>query len=138
MYDRSGNLLWTLGTSGQVSHLAVPRGKPLKPGETYGWRVTAYLPQDSSNVTGANEPVHSPRVRFRVLSDRERRRVLDLSRPYARIPTVLAALYQREGLYYEAEQTLKELTRQNPHSELAKRVLKDLDDRARGAAGAQP
>lgn len=97
---------------------------PLRPGATYAWTVEAQL---------ANQSSHSNLVKFQTLAAARRAEVRRLSRRYAGSHLILAALYEREGLYDEAEQALQSLLRQNPKNELARRLLATLQERRQEA-----
>jgi tetratricopeptide (TPR) repeat protein len=115
--DRPRRLLWETQIVGD-SEMTFPTDQPpLIPGAAYAWVVEARLPDQSS---------HSRLVKFQVLDASRRAEVQQLSRRYTGWPIVLAALYEREGLYDEAERELQALVRRNPKSQTARRLLDTL------------
>lgn len=114
----------------RMDHLEFPANQAaLRPGETYVWTVAAQI---------AGQPAYSNLAKFRVLGDARRVEVQRLSRRYAGLQTVLAAVYEREGLYDEAAAALEELARRNPSSESVKRLRTTLQQRHRDAPVKQP
>jgi hypothetical protein len=113
-------LLWEQSV-GMQGESAFPSDRPpLSPGETYAWMVEARMPDRS---------FYSKLARFEVLGGSRRAEVQTLSRRYAGWHTVLAALYEREGLYDEAARELQSLVRRNPGSKSARRLLDALRSR---------
>ncbi len=127
--DRPRRLLWERQI-GDASELTFPADQlPLNPGTAYAWVVEARLP---------DQPSHSRLVKFQVLDASPRAEVQRLSRRYAGWHTVLAALYEREGLYDEAERELQALARRNPKNDAARRLLDALQRRRSASAVKKP
>lgn len=123
--DQPRRLLWEQETTSPGS-LVFPEDRPqLNPGESYAWMVEARF---------EGQTVQSDLAKFRVLTEPRRDEVRQLGRRYAGLHTVLAALYEREGLYEDAELELQELLRQNPGNELAQRLLRNVQKRRRTAS----
>jgi hypothetical protein len=118
-------LLWER-KAGPAAQLAYPREEPpLQYGKAYSWMVEA---QGEAGMSRSNL------VKFQVIAASRLEEILNLSRRYSGLGTVLVALYEREGLYDQAEATLEELLRNAPESDALRRMLHSLQERRSGMA----
>ncbi len=112
-------IFWTPGTS-------------LNRGAIYYWQVTATL-ADGTEITAPAAP--APQARFRVLSANESESIAQLEKTNLRSHLALGVAYARAGLLEEAEAELEKLIKQNPHSPVARDLLRNLQRvRRRGIA----
>lgn len=96
---------------------------PLARGVTYSWQVTAR--RDGQMVTAPLMP--APEARFRVLDRASNQELLRARRSYRGSHLTLGVLYFRYGLLDEAEQEFRALVRENPQSNLARKLLRDAE-----------
>jgi len=94
---------------------------PLKPGTVYRWAVTA------QQRGGAM--LHSPLVKFYVLSEAQGREVESARRQYANHPLTLGAVYARLGMLPEAETQFRAALKADPTASVARRWLDELEAR---------
>jgi hypothetical protein len=97
--------------------------RPLARGVTYSWQVTAR--RDGQNVTSPLMP--APEARFRVLDRTSNQELLRARRVYRGSHLTLGILYFRYGLLDEAEQEFRALVKENPQSNLARKLLRDVE-----------
>lgn len=94
--------------------------KPLKRGEIYAWTVAA--------VVGGKEIISpgpsAPEMKFQILSTTDLAQLNQLKR--VRSHLALGVFYARAGMIAEAEREFQTIVRQNPRSESATRLLKEV------------
>lgn len=103
----------------------VPR--PLKRGQIYVWQVTAL--KDDKEVTSPVAP--APEARFKIL---EQVKVAELRRVEAGHPTSHLARgisYAEAGLLDDAQREFRSLLAANPQSDVARRLLRNVEARRR-------
>lgn len=94
--------------------------EPLERGRTYFWEVSAL--KDGQEITSPVAP--APRSQFKIV-DREKFEQINRAkreRPDSHL--VLGILYAHAGLLHDAERELQLLVNANPHSPVAKRLLR--------------
>lgn len=101
--------------------------KPLPPGGIYSWQVTAS--KDGTEIISPVLP--APQAKFKVLDSSTARMLQQAERAYADSHLTLGVLYAEAGLLDEAEQELRALSRDNPRSDVAQKLLRSLSGRAR-------
>jgi anti-sigma factor RsiW len=113
------------GSRGQEMAWRLPRTQPeLRPGQIYGWRVTAMLPEGARRESPG--PSALP-ARFKVLDPAAARQLDRQQRASAGSHLALAVLYTRAGLIDEAEGELRQLLAANPESAVARKLLASLE-----------
>ena len=123
--ENDGRVIWEGSTDGR-DHVNVPSNL-LKEGHSYLWQVKARVGQHSQS---------SPTVGFWVIDAESLREVEDSEREYQGSALVLAALYERHGLYLEALGEIERLNKANPKSPAIQEMLRRLRDELRkGDAG---
>ena len=117
VYDAQFNLVTS---SPQLSNLSwtttLPRGK------VYSWQVKAI--KDGQEITSPRPP--APQAKFRVLDQAKANELARAKRAYGSSHLTLALLYADAGLLKEAEQELRLVQRSNPNSELARKLLRQV------------
>ena len=108
--------LWKESVSGET-RIVMPTDVLLQPGELYVWQVTASV--------GGKER-RSPFVWFAALSAKEVREVEKGEHAASGSALALAALYERYGLYAEAQAQLEYLMEANPGSVHVRQMLERL------------
>jgi anti-sigma factor RsiW len=118
VYDGEFNLLHTSPqlTANSWAPQSLARGR------VYGWQVKAI--KDGQEVTSPRPP--SPQARFRILDQRRANELAKARRSYATSHLVLGLLYAEAGLLSEAEQHLRLLQKANPESEIARKLLTQI------------
>ena len=99
--------------------LAVTRWQvstPLAPGAVYRWAVTAQ---------SHGKFLHSPFVKFYILSAADKREIADAKQKFAHNPLALGAVYARLGLRDAAVQQFRAALQRSPNDVTAKRWLKE-------------
>lgn len=91
----------------------------LEGGKIYSWQVKAV--KDGQEVTSPRPP--APQARFRILDRAKATELAKAMRTYASSHLVLGLLYSEAGLLTEAEQQLRLLQKANPDSEIARKLL---------------
>ena len=94
---------------------------PLPAGATYTWAVVALVAGKEVVAPAAA----SPEVKFHLLAA-EQARTLIAGRRKTRSPLALGIMYARAGLLAEAERELQLFLRQQPHSETARKLLRQV------------
>jgi hypothetical protein len=110
---RSGQL--TADTTEWKTPIALPRGV------VYTWMVTAVRNEQTDS------PVSSPPVKFKVL-EAERLRELESLTKSSPSHLALGVFYARSGMTEQAKQEFQILLKQNPHSTLAKKLLRQIKE----------
>ncbi|MGH9945390.1 MAG: tetratricopeptide repeat protein [Pyrinomonadaceae bacterium] len=119
VYDDKFNLITT---SPQLTdHLwATPQTLPR--GKVYAWQVKAS--KDGEEITSPRPP--APQARFRILDGAKANELAKAKRAYPSSHLTLGLLYAEAGLLKEAEQELRLLQKANPDSEIARRLLRQV------------
>jgi anti-sigma factor RsiW len=91
-------------------------------GQVYSWQVKAI--RDNQEITSPRPP--APQARFRVLDQNRANELAKAKRAYGSSHLTLAVLYADAGLLKEAEQELRLLRRANPDSDLASKLLRQV------------
>ena len=117
VYDDKFNLVTS---SPQLSNpswtTTLPRGN------VYSWQVKAI--KDGQEITSPRPP--APQAKFRVVDQSKANELARAKRAYGSSHLTLALLYAEAGLLKEAEQELRLLQRSNPNSELARKLLRQI------------
>ena len=117
VYDEQFNLV---SSSPQLSNASwtttLPRGK------VYSWQVKAI--KDGQEITSPRPP--APQAKFRVVDQAKANELAQAKRAYGSSHLTLALLYADAGLLKEAEQQLRLLRRTNPNSDLANKLLRQI------------
>lgn len=95
---------------------SLPRGK------VYSWQVKAT--KDGEEVTSPRPP--APQAKFRVLDQARANEIAKAKQAYASSHLTLGLLYADAGLLREAEQEFRLLRQANPNSEVARRLLRQV------------
>jgi hypothetical protein len=98
--------------------------QPLRPGETYQWRVEAFNGQDM--VARSPAPAEGE-ARFRVLSSDQVGEFQELNRAAGNSHLARAVAAAEAGLLDEAAAEFYALAVQNPRSEIVRQLLEQLD-----------
>lgn len=93
---------------------------PLAPGKVYKWAVSAQR---------GSERLHSPFVKFYVLSEAENREVEKARHEYANSPLTLGVVYARLGMLAEAEKQFRAAASIEAVQPIARRWLQELEAR---------
>lgn len=91
-------------------------------GHVYSWQVKAI--KDGQEMTSPRPP--APQAKFRVLDQAKANEIARAKRAYGSSHLTLALLYAEAGLLKEAEQELRLVRRANPNSELAAKLLRQV------------
>ena len=117
VYDAQFNLVTS---SPQLSNpswtTTLPRGI------VYSWQVKAI--KDGQEITSPRPP--APQAKFRVLDQTKANELARAKRAYSSSHLTLALLYAEAGLLKEAEQELRLVRRSNPNSDLARKLLRQI------------
>lgn len=119
VYDDQFNLVVS---SPQLSTNSWTISAPLSRGKTYSWQVKAN--RDGEEITSPRPP--APQAKFRVLDDKTASDLARAEKTYASSHLTLALLYAEAGLIAESEQQLRLLLKQNPDSDLARKLLRQV------------
>ena len=88
----------------------------------YSWQVKAI--KEGQEITSPRPP--APQAKFRVLDQAKANELARAKRAYGSSHLTLALLYADAGLLKEAEQELRLLRRANPNSDLATKLLRQV------------
>ncbi|HEX8191248.1 MAG TPA: hypothetical protein VF586_23005 [Pyrinomonadaceae bacterium] len=119
VYDEAFNLVASspqLGARSWAAPRALPRGR------VYSWQVKAV--KDGRETKSPRPP--APQAKFRVLDRAKADELSKARRAYPSSHLTLALLYADAGLLNESERELRLLQKANPDSELARRLLRQL------------
>lgn len=94
----------------------------LSRGNVYSWQVKAI--KDGQEITSPRPP--APQAKFRVLDQAKANELARAKRAYGSSHLTLALLYADAGLLKEAEQELRLVQRSNPNSDLARKLLRQI------------
>jgi hypothetical protein len=93
---------------------------PLKRAEIYSWTVVALI--DGKEIVSPGPS--SPEMKFRVLSAGSLQQLNTLKKARSRL--ALGVFYAREGMTAESEREFRILVRDNPSSQPANKLLRDV------------
>ncbi|MBO0723397.1 MAG: hypothetical protein J2P41_21415 [Blastocatellia bacterium] len=110
--------------SPQITDLSWTPSQPLRRAEVYFWQVKAI--KDGRAVVTPSPPARS--AKFRVLDQARAGELARARRAYATSHLTLGLLYAQSGLLDEAERELRELQKANPDSEIARRLLTQVQE----------
>jgi hypothetical protein len=96
---------------------------PLKRGEIYSWGVEATVDGKKIYSPGTS----TTEMKFKVLSENSAQELEQLKRTRSHL--ALGVFYAREGMVSEAEREFQILVRENPHSPVLKKLLKQIQSR---------
>ena len=119
VYDEQFKLVTTsphVTTNSWTATPSLPRGR------VYSWQVKAV--KDGQEVTVPRPP--APQAKFRVLDQGRMSEIARANRAYGSSHLTLALLYADAGLIKEAEQELRMLQKQNPQSEIVRKLLRQV------------
>src|SRR5262249_53984318 len=119
VYDDQFNLIVT---SPQLSTNSWTISQPLARGKTYAWQVKAN--RDGEEITSPRPP--APQAKFRVLDDATASDLARAEKTYASSHLTMALLYANAGLLQESEQQLRLIVKANPNSEVARKLLTQI------------
>lgn len=119
VYDEKFNLV---AASPPLTKRSWALGQSLSRGHVYAWQVKAI--KDGQEFKSPRPP--APQARFCVLAQAKANELTRASRAYASSHLALGLLYAEAGLLKEAEQELRSLQRANPDSEIARRLLSQV------------
>ena len=91
-------------------------------GHVYSWQVKAT--KDGQELTSPRPP--APQAKFRVLDQAKANELARAQRAYPSSHLTLALLYADSGLLKEAEQELRLVRKANPNSDLATKLLRQI------------
>jgi tetratricopeptide (TPR) repeat protein len=98
--------------------------KPLPRGKVLTWQV---IPSEGNFKFREGESF--PTANFFILEQVEVNRLKQAEQTYANSPLTLGVLYAEKGLLEEAQAQFEKLLRINPNSDVAKKLLKDVQDK---------
>ena len=124
VYDSKFNLI-TRSLQLATDSWTVPQ--PLPRGEVYAWQVKAN--RDGEEVTSPKPP--APQAKFRILDQAKADELAKASRAYSSSHLVRALLYADAGLIDESEEQLRLLLKANPNSEVARKLLRQIQAQRR-------
>jgi hypothetical protein len=110
-------------TSGQLTTTSWQPSKPLPRGTNYSWQVTATLPDGSKSMSPASP---APQARFRVVERDIHDDIQTQLRSDNPSHLALGVAYARAGLKQEARREFEKLVKQNPDSQIARRLLRSM------------
>jgi anti-sigma factor RsiW len=119
VYDDQFKLV---SSSPQVTGLSWTTTTALPRGHVYSWQVKAT--KDGQETTSPRPP--APQAKFRVLDQAKASELTRAKRAYGSSHLALGLLYADAGLLQEAEAELRLLRRANPDSEIAQRLLRQV------------
>ena len=109
-------------SSGELTNRSWNISTPLARGRVYSWQVKAM--KDGQEVTSPRPP--APQAKFRVLDQAKANEIAQAKRAYGSSHLTLGLLYAEAGLLREAEQEFRLLRRANPDSEIASKLLRQV------------
>ena len=119
VYDERFN---SLVTSPQLTGHSWTAPQSLKRGGTYYWQVKAIKDGEEFKAPRAPEP----QAKFRIVDEATANELAKARRAYGSSHLTLGLLYAQAGLLGEAEEEFQALMKNNPDSELAERLLKQV------------
>ena len=124
VYDEQFKLV---ASSPQLTGRSWTITQPLARGKIYSWQVKAS--KDGAEITTPRPP--APQAKFRVLDETKANEIARARRAYATSHLTLGLLYAEAGLLKEAEQQFLLLRRANPDSDLARKLLRQVQSQIR-------
>ena len=121
VYDDQFKLLTS---SQQLTGRSWTTPEALARGKVYSWQVKAIT--DGQEVTSPRPP--APQAKFRVLDQARANEIAQAKRAYGSSHLTLGLLYADAGLLREAEQEFRLLRRANPNSEIARKLLRQVQE----------
>ena len=109
--------------SGKLSATSWKPEKPLPRGANYSWQVTAIKTDGTETVSPA---APAPQARFRVIEQNLFDEIKRLEKSANRSHLALGVLYAKAGLKGEARAEFEKLVRENPNSQIARRLLQNV------------
>jgi hypothetical protein len=119
IYDDQFKLV---SSSPQVTSLSWTTTQSLRRGHVYSWQVKAV--KEGQEITSPRPP--APQAKFRVLDQAKVNELTRAKRAYGSSHLTLGLLYAEAGLLKEAEAELRLLRRANPDSEIAQKLLRQI------------
>jgi hypothetical protein len=111
-----------VATSGQQAATAWTVPLSLANGKVYSWEVTAL--KDNQEITSPVAP--APRAQFKVLEAEKLKEIAEVRRRRPTAHFTLGLLSARAGLLDEAEREFQQLLKDNPQSNVAKKLLQTV------------
>ncbi|HEY2962069.1 MAG TPA: zf-HC2 domain-containing protein [Pyrinomonadaceae bacterium] len=124
IYDDKFNLV-VLSPQLQTNSWTI--SQPLPRGKIYTWQVKA--DKDGEEVTSPRPP--APQARFRIVNQSKAHELDQARRMYPSSHLMLALLYADAGLLAESEEQLRLLVKANPNSEIARKLLRQIQAQRR-------
>ncbi|HEY0764671.1 MAG TPA: hypothetical protein VGD61_20005 [Pyrinomonadaceae bacterium] len=124
VYDDQFKLV---SSSPQITSLTWTATQALPRGQVYSWQVKAI--KDGQETTSPRPP--APQAKFRVLDQTKANELARAKRAYGSSHLALGLLYAEAGLLKEAEAELRLLRRANPDSEIAQKLLRQVQAQRR-------
>jgi hypothetical protein len=124
VYDAQFKLV---SSSPQITSLTWTATQALPRGQVYSWQVKAI--KDGQETTSPRPP--APQAKFRVLDQTKANELAKAKRAYGSSHLALGLLYAEAGLLREAEAELRLLRRANPDSEIAQKLLRQVQAQRR-------
>jgi len=121
VYDDQFKLV---ASSEQLTAASWTTPQALARGKVYSWQVKAI--KDGQEITSPRPP--APQAKFRVLDQARANEIAKAKRDFASSHLTLGLLYADAGLLREAEQEFRLLRRANPNSEIARNLLRQVQD----------
>ena len=119
VYDDQFKLV---SSSPEVTNLQWTTTQALPRGHVYSWQVKAI--KDGQETTSPRPP--APQAKFRVLDQARANELTRAKRAYGSSHLMLGLLYAEAGLLKEAEAELRLLRRANPDSEIARKLVSQI------------
>lgn len=119
VYDETFKLVVS---SPQLKEASWAAPQPLPRGMIYAWQVKAI--KDGQEIAAPRPP--APQARFRILGQAKANELAKARRAYSSSHLVLGLLYTEAGLLKEAEQEFRALVKENPDSDLARSLLRQV------------
>jgi anti-sigma factor RsiW len=119
VYDDQFKLV---SSSPQITSLSWTATQAIQRGRVYSWQVKAI--KDGQETTSPRPP--APQAKFRVLDATKLNELTKAKRAYGLSHLTLGLLYAEAGLLREAEAEFRLLRRANPDSEIAQRLLRQI------------
>jgi anti-sigma factor RsiW len=111
-----------VSSSTEITNLTWTTTQALPRGRVYSWQVKAI--KDGQETTSPRPP--APQAKFRVLDQAKANELTKAKRAYGSSHLTLGLLYAEAGLLKEAEAELRLLRRANPDSEIAQKLLRQI------------
>lgn len=122
VYDENFN---KAASSPKISASAWRVDKPLARNKIYLWQVTAI--KNGEEIKSPARP--APDAKFKILDAAQLNEIERAKRQYGNSHLLLGILYANAGLINEAETEFQKLLRKNPKSELARKLLRQVQSK---------